>query len=196
GLGPAAGNASAFGSTTSSACVPSGSGSIACLCMRTFGGGAKARRGPLSVTASPIRAATGVPTWGPERSTTATFGASCSCATGGGSGAFTDGTRNGRTTFGFTAPIRAATGVPTWGPERSATATFGASCSGATGGGSGSFTDGTRNGRTTFGVTAGSGSAGFRSAAVTFGASCSGTTGGTTGAFTAGARNGRTTFGV
>src|ERR1019366_8725049 len=121
GLGPAAGNGSASGSTTISARGPSGSGSIACLCMRT-GGGAKARRGPLGVTPS----------------------------------------------------IRAATGVPTWGPERcfSSAATFGASCSGATGGTTGSFTAG----RTTFGFSAGSGSAGFRSAAVTFGASGSGAT--------------------
>jgi hypothetical protein len=59
--------------------------------MRTFGGGVKARRGPLGATTGNSTAVF---------TSAATRGASGRAATRGGSAAFTGGATNGRTTFG------------------------------------------------------------------------------------------------
>src|ERR1035437_15718 len=91
GLGPAFANGSAFGSTTISGCGPSGSGSMACRCMRTLGGGVNARDGPLGATTGSGNTVC--------TSAAATRGASASGAVGGSAGDFTGGATNGRTTF-------------------------------------------------------------------------------------------------
>ena len=65
---------------------------MACLCMRTSGGGVNARRGPLGVTSGSANAA--------FMSDAATRGASASGVASGGVMGFTGGATNGRTTFG------------------------------------------------------------------------------------------------
>ena len=71
---------------------PSGSCSIACLCIRTLGGGVNARRGPLGVTSGSAYAA--------FTSAAAHRGASASGVASGAVTGFTGGATNGRTTFG------------------------------------------------------------------------------------------------
>src|ERR1035437_5034127 len=65
---------------------------MACLCMRSLGGGVKARAGPFGVTTGSGNAV--------FTSAAATRGASGRGGAGGGARSFTGGATNGRTTFG------------------------------------------------------------------------------------------------
>ncbi len=103
GLGPASGNGSASGSTTIPGRGPSGSCSIACLCIRTSGGGVNARRGPLGVKSGSAKAA--------FTSAAAKRGASASGVASGAVTGFTDGATNGRTTFGEAAATTLGNGT-------------------------------------------------------------------------------------
>src|ERR1019366_3578306 len=78
--------------TTIRVCGPPARGSLACRCVRTMGGGAKARDGALSLDTGSVAAALA--------SGRVVRGASGSVASGGGARSFTGGATNGRTTFG------------------------------------------------------------------------------------------------
>src|ERR1035437_10759761 len=91
---------------------------MACLCMRTLGGGVNARGGTLAA-ATPIRAATVRERFlSAARTSAATRGSSGSGAADGGVGSFTGGATNGRTTFGGDTATTFGSGISLRSEER------------------------------------------------------------------------------